>query len=97
MDPVVEQVKGTIPYGFNPTPTVMIDASEVFVETPTDLQLLLSMWSNYEHYNTMKFLVGCTPNGAVRFVSQLYAGSISDVQLTSVSGLLEKLRGKPHI
>lgn len=93
--PVVEQVKDTIPYGFKekyPNTYIMIDASEVFVETPTDLQLQSSTWSNYKHHNTMKFLVGCTPNGAVSFVSQLYAGSVSDVQLTSISGLLDKLK-----
>ena len=98
--PVVEQVKDTIPYGFKekyPNTYIMIDASEVFVETPTDLQLQSSTWSNYKHHNTMKFLVGCTPNGAVSFVSQLYAGSVSDVQLTSISGLLDKLKGKPNI
>lgn len=98
--PMVEQLKGTMPYEYKekyPNTYLMIDASEVFVETPTDLQLQSSTWSNYKHHNTMKFLVGCTPNGAVSFVSQLYAGSISDVQLTSTSGLLEKLKGKSNI
>lgn len=98
--PTVDQVKGTMPYAFKekyPKTYIIIDASEVFVETPTDLQLQSSTWSNYKHHNTMKFLVGCTPNGAISFVSELYMGSISDVQLTSVSGLLDKLKGKSNI
>ena len=36
-------------------------------------------------------LVSCTPNGAVSFVSALYGGSISDVELTRVSGFISKL------
>jgi hypothetical protein len=98
--PTVDQVKGTMPCAFKekyPKTYIIIDASEIFVETPTDLQLQSSTWSNYKHHNTMKLLVGCTPNGAISFVSELYMGSISDVQLTSVSGLLDKLKGKSNI
>ena len=42
-------------------------------------------------------LVSCTPNGAVNFVSDLYMGSISDVELTRVCGFIEKLDGKQSI
>ena len=37
------------------------------------------------------------PNGAVSFVSPLYVGSISDVELTKVSGYLSMLDGKSGI
>ena len=83
--PTVEQVKGTLPYAFKdkyPKTYIIIDASEIFIETPTDLEIQSSTWSNYKHNNTAKFLIGCTPNGAVSFVSQLYVGSVSDVKLT---------------
>ena len=56
-----------------------------------------STWSNYKHHNTGKVLVGCTPNGAVSYISQLYVGSISDVELTRVSGYLETLNGKEGV
>ena len=55
------------------------------------------MWSNYEHYDTVKFLVGCTPNGAISFVSSLYVGSISDVKLTRISGFVKQLKGMSNI
>ena len=64
--------------------------------TTYDLQLQSSTWSNYKHHNTAKFL-GCTPNGAVSFVSSLHVGSISDVELTKESGLLQVLEGKNNI
>ena len=36
-------------------------------------------------------LIGVTPAGAVSFVSSLYAGSVSDKQITKLSGLIDLL------
>ena len=47
--------------------------------------------TNYKHHNTGKVLVACTPNGAVNFIPDLYVGSISDVELTRVCGIVQKL------
>ena len=97
---MVNQVKATLPHGFKekyPNTYIIIDGSEIFVETPNDLQIQSSTWSSYKHHNTAKFLVGCTPNGSISFISPLYVGSISDVELTRVSGLVEKLAGKSNI
>ena len=94
--PTVQQVKACLPHSFKEkycNTYAIIDGSEIFIETPTDLQMQ-STWSNYKHHNTAKFLVACTPNGAVSFISPLYVGSISDVELTRVSGFIEQLRGK---
>ena len=61
------------------------------------LELQSSTWSNYKHHNTGKVLVTCTPNGVVNFISDLYVGSISDVELTRVCGIVQKLDGKENI
>ena len=45
----------------------------------------------------MKFLVACTPNGAICFISPVYVGSISDVELTCTCGFLTALEDKPGI
>ncbi len=98
--PDVEQIKATLPLAFRDqysSTYTIIDASEVFLETPSDLQCQSSTWSNYKHHNTAKILVACTPNGAVNFVSDVYVGSISDVELTRVCGLIQKLSGKRNI
>ena len=95
--PTTKQVAGTLPHRFKekyPKTYVIIDASEVFIETPSDLHMQSSTWSNYKHHNTAKFLIGCTPNGVISYVSQLYVGSISDVELTRRCGFLETLAGK---
>ena len=98
--PSVEQVAATLPCAFQdkyPTTYSIIDGSEIFIETPSDLFVQSSTWSNYKYHNTGKFLVGCTPNGAISYISQLYVGSISDVELTRVSGYLQTLDGKSGV
>ena len=95
--PSVEQVAATLPCAFQklyPTTYSILDASELFIETPSDLFIQSSTWSSYKHHNTAKFLIGCTPNGVVSYVSPLYVGSVSDVELTKVSGYLDTLDGK---
>ena len=98
--PTVKQVAATLPVAFKqeyPATFAIVDASELFLETPSDLQMQLSTWNNYKHHNTAKFLVACTPNGSISYVSPLFVGSISDVELTRVSGLLEKLKGQTGV
>jgi len=66
--PSVEQVAGTFPCEFKekfPTTFAIIDGSEIFIETPTDLHMQSSTWSQYKHHNTAKFLVACTPNRSI--------------------------------
>ena len=92
--PSPEQIAGNLPHVFKdkyPTTYAIIDGTEIFIQTPTDLQMQSSTWSEYKHHNTCKFLVACTPNGAVSYVSPVYVGSISDVKLTRISGFIEKL------
>ncbi len=64
--PTVQQVVGTLPSAFRehyPSTYAITDGSEVFIETPTDLHMQSSTWSSYEHHNTAKFLIACTPSG----------------------------------
>ena len=95
--PSTQQVAATLPHAFQekyPTTFAIIDGSEIFLET---LHLQSSTWSSYKQHNTAKFLVACTPNGVISYISPLYVGSISDVQLTCVSGFLKTLEGKEGI
>ena len=98
--PSVQQVAGTLPPAFReqyPSTYAIIDGSAIFMETPSDLHMHSSTWSSYKHHNTAKFLIACTPNGCISFISPLYVGSISDVELTRVSGFLDCLKDKPGI
>ena len=51
------------------------------------LSLFLNSFSRKNHV-TLKALVGCTPSGGYSFVSQLFTGSISDVEIVKQSGFL---------
>ena len=56
--PTVEQVSGTLPSAFRfkyPNTYAIIDGSEIFIESPSDLHLQSSTWSQYKHHNTNKF------------------------------------------
>ena len=53
--PDTVQVKATMPTAFRnkyPSTVAIIDASELFIETPSDLVLQSTSWSNYKHHST---------------------------------------------
>ena len=72
-----------------PSTRVIIDCTELFIETPSSLNIQSSTWSSYKHHNTFKGLIGISPTGACIFVSNLYTGGISDQELTRHCGLLD--------
>ena len=74
-----------------PSTRVIIDATEIFIETPALPELQQMTFSSYKNKNTYKVLIGISPGGVVIFVSSLYPGSISDKELTKKSGLLHLL------
>lgn len=76
---------------------IIIDATELFIEKPSDLSLQSVTWSNYKSHNTLKGLIGIAPFGGVTFVSELWAGSISDIELTNKCGLLDLLQAGDNI
>ena len=79
--PSKEQTKKVLPKCFEKYYSkvrCIIDCSEVFIETPSSLELQAICWSDYKHHCTFKFLIGITPNGLISFVSDCYGGRASD-------------------
>ena len=75
----------------------LIEGSKIFLEIKTDLHIQSSTCRDHKHLDTAKLLIACTPNGAISYISPLYVGSISDVEITKTCGFIEKLEGKAGI
>ncbi|XP_054893170.1 uncharacterized protein LOC129364524 [Poeciliopsis prolifica] len=90
----LEKVKASTPQKFlkfSPNVRVILDCTEVALETPSFLTLQSETFSAYNNHTTLKGLIGVAPCGLVTFISALYAGCISDKEITKVSGILPLL------
>uniref|UniRef100_A0A669CMC1 Uncharacterized LOC109200509 n=2 Tax=Oreochromis niloticus TaxID=8128 RepID=A0A669CMC1_ORENI len=88
-----EEVQAYLPEEFKDfSDTQMIlDCTELRCQTPSSPLLQSEMYSSYKSHCTIKALVGIAPHGPVTFISNLYAGSVSDKELFKQSGIAEKL------
>ena len=73
-----------------PNTGVIIDCTELFCQKPSSLTIQSSLFSHYKHHITYKGLVGISPSEAITFVSELYDGPTSDVEIAKGCGILNK-------
>ena len=64
---------------------VFIDCFEVFINKPSNYMARTCTWSQYKHPNTIKFLIGISPQGVVSFISKVWGGRVRDKYLTEHS------------
>ena len=50
-----------------------------------------NLFSSYKHHTTFKCLIAVNPNGAASFVSDLYEGAVSDVDIFEKCGILNHI------
>ena len=88
------ELRANLPQSFKPKYrdcACIIDCSEIFIQRPRDLTARAQTWSNYKHNNTIEYLIGISPAGAVMFLSEGWGGRVSDKQITLESGFLNKI------
>ena len=87
-----EVVQESMPSDFKrkfPSYHTILDATEVKIMKPTNIQDLSASFSSYKNTNTVKTMIGVTPRGVVNFISDTFAGSTSDRQIIERSDLVE--------
>ena len=79
--PEREAVMMTMPLSFRRAfgtkVAVIIDCFELFISRPSALDTRATIWSNYKHHNTVKYLIGITPQGTISYTSEGYGGTCS--------------------
>ena len=89
-----DNLKKTMPMVFrkhSPNCIVIIDCFEIFLDRPTNLLARAQTYSSYKHHNTIKYLIGITPQGTVSYISDGWGGRTSDKYLTEHCSLLNNL------
>ena len=64
----------------------IVDCFEIRVEKPHIPKEQAATYSSYKSMNTIKYLISITPQGTVSYISQGFAGRVSDQHIIRVSG-----------
>ena len=98
--PTSDVIRHNMPQSFRmsyPSTRVIIDCSEIFIQTPRSIDAQRSTYSTYKSHNTVKFLLGIAPSGQITYLSKLFVGSISDREIVKKSGFLDLIEWKDNV
>ena len=91
--PKIDQVIRNLPGHFVHFPNVLIvfDCTEFYMEIPSSLSAQNLTWSEYKHSNTLKVLIGVTPDGHVGYIGEIWGGRASDRHIVIAEKVLERI------
>ena len=92
--PSRDEIRKTLPQRFRNYPNlrIIIDCFELFIQKAKLPSSQKITWSNYKHRNTVKLLIGITPNGIISFISPSWTGMVSDKEIVRATGLVDILQ-----
>ncbi|XP_074093646.1 uncharacterized protein LOC141523955 [Cotesia typhae] len=93
--PSREVVDFYMPEGFKklyPSTRVIVDATEIPIDKPSNPIAQQATFSTYKNKNTVKVLVGGSPDGILCYHSAAYGGSTSDRQIVERSDLVKNFK-----
>lgn len=61
---------------------------KIFIDAHRKLKARAQCWSNYKHHCTVKVFISCSPLGHINYVSKVYGGRASDVQVVRESNFM---------
>lgn len=69
----------------------IIDCLEIDIQKPSKALHQALTWSEYKKGNTVKYLISCTPNDLVNYISHGFGGRTSDVTIVENCNFLDGL------
>ncbi|XP_073950641.1 uncharacterized protein [Choristoneura fumiferana] len=100
LKPTKATIKNNLPIPFRLKYNVVnyiIDGLEIEIQKPKNVIHQALTWSEYKNANTFKYLISCTPDGLIRFVSKGYGGRVSDIDLVEHCKFLDSLEPRSSI
>ncbi|XP_045781879.1 uncharacterized protein LOC123878621 [Maniola jurtina] len=91
--PTKELVEYFMPEAFKrgfPSTRIIVDTTEIPITKPGNPIAQQVTFSNYNHKNTVKAMIGATPGGLISYISECYGGSVSDRQIIERSELVNR-------
>lgn len=70
----------------------IIDWLEIDIQKPSGAVKQALTWYSYKNANTIKFLISCTPNGLINYLSPAYSGLASDLSIIEDCNFVDKLK-----
>ncbi|XP_035447531.2 uncharacterized protein LOC118274205 [Spodoptera frugiperda] len=88
-------IKRTLPMAFRHkyyNVSCIIDCLEIEIQKPSKAINQALTWSEYKKTNTIKYLISCTPNGLVNYISPGFGGRTTDTCVVESCDFVKSLK-----